>query len=494
MVNVNAYDKKSGTYDASVKNFLGMLKKSFKKRRDLFTLSRARKVTGGHPSQIRKWIPELVEQHKLRKVDAYFLGCSLTKPIVLSFDFGQVAICPTCNSELLWPPEDDEFVCDCGVEYIEDENGTWRHEPRIKFLAGGVFSVESFTTPGTFYTVDVTRRSCTCSHHLFRGAYCKHMKRVGLILTALLFEEVRSKNDSKSVSSQEFAVINAVLRRCFDPREYFGTASYMEVRNDVKKLYGLELTENQIGRTVSSVERDGMLERIQDPRSGMGSKTLITPNQRRLRQILDEVRERAIDGRWCREVTSHLPAGKEPFLAIDRVAHSNLALPHMPFTVGVQINYRVPKAIDVLVVVRLEGSQKVLGVSQTRLEGEDLLRCDLEINLPQEPAWRLRVELYREREGQWCPVDRYTSRQRIHAPTIKLERPKLWIVQSFSGKEKHYMVDTLIKSCSCPDYTYNRNHYCKHLQAVERIEKSLGIEYGTYTTKPEANPVLLRHQ
>ena len=40
----------------------------------------------------------------------------------------------------------------------------------------------------------------------------------------------------------------------------------------MKKLYGLELTEHQIERTVSSIERDGMLERIQDPRSGMGSK------------------------------------------------------------------------------------------------------------------------------------------------------------------------------------------------------------------------------
>ena len=97
------------------------LKAKFKKRKDLFTQSRACEVTGSHPHQIKKWLEEWVQHGKVRKVTAYFFGCRLDELIVQDFNFGEVAICPVCNSEIPWPPSYSRgIVCaNCGAEYIK---------------------------------------------------------------------------------------------------------------------------------------------------------------------------------------------------------------------------------------------------------------------------------------------------------------------------------------------------------------------------------------
>ena len=43
----------------------------------------------------------------------------------------------------------------------------------------------SFTDPSKFYTVDTFEKSCTCPNHVFRKAYCKHMKKVDDIVASI---------------------------------------------------------------------------------------------------------------------------------------------------------------------------------------------------------------------------------------------------------------------------------------------------------------------
>lgn len=111
-----------------MKKFEKKLEKTFDKKKDLFTQSRALKKTGSHPHQIKKWLPEMVRLHKLRKVNAYFLGCSPNELIVQDFGFGDVVICPKCNSEILCLLKGlSKVVCEkCGAEYDKDEKYRWR--------------------------------------------------------------------------------------------------------------------------------------------------------------------------------------------------------------------------------------------------------------------------------------------------------------------------------------------------------------------------------
>jgi len=47
-----------------------------------------------------------------------------------------------------------------------------------KFDELGLFEVESENHTGKYYVVDLMQRSCTCPHHRFRGAFCKHLHAV----------------------------------------------------------------------------------------------------------------------------------------------------------------------------------------------------------------------------------------------------------------------------------------------------------------------------
>jgi hypothetical protein len=110
-----------------MKEFEKNLRDSFTKRKDLFTLSRARKATGSNTEQVKKYLSELVRRGKLRKADVYFFGCPPNELIVQDFGFGEVTICPICNSEVSWPPEDlRRYVCgNCETEYVKSGNGRW---------------------------------------------------------------------------------------------------------------------------------------------------------------------------------------------------------------------------------------------------------------------------------------------------------------------------------------------------------------------------------
>ena len=40
----------------------------------------------------------------------------------------------------------------------------------------GLFEVESQKENGKFYTVDTLERTCSCPHHRYTSAFCKHLK------------------------------------------------------------------------------------------------------------------------------------------------------------------------------------------------------------------------------------------------------------------------------------------------------------------------------
>lgn len=121
--------KKQGIHPKSFKDFERELKRNFPKRRELITLTRIREATGKNPEQIKKYLRAMEQLHRIRRCPAYYLGCPTTELIVADFGFGSMALCPTCDSEILLPPGSSEVVCDCGVRYVKRPPSTWTYEP-----------------------------------------------------------------------------------------------------------------------------------------------------------------------------------------------------------------------------------------------------------------------------------------------------------------------------------------------------------------------------
>jgi len=466
LVVIKEYLKKQGIRPESFKDFEREMKRNFQKKRELISLTRIREATGRHPEQIKKYLSAMVELHRIRTCDAYFLGCPLTELIVVNFGFGDMALCPTCDHEVLLPSEGGEVVCDCGVHYVKRAPSRWVYEPRLRHLDRGEWELESLSTPGEFYTVNIFERSCSCPHYHYRGAYCKHMKKTAGLVATFIFKE--TMNGSNLPSHEGLAVITAAIRRWFDPREHMRMVTYRELRNDVEKISGLKLTTHGIARIISKFEEKGVLKRTQDPRQGVGCKTLIAINQWALRLLLKLGKEKISDASQ-EDIVSEPPEEERIFLKLDRVVHAGVALPHTEFKVGVHVNYWFPKPTGVRLDVRVGESRKVAGSLIARLNGESVVEFSLTPTPPTEKLWRLRLELCQQDEkGEWRPADQILSSQQIHTPTIKIHREGACKVESFSEPEKFYDVDVFRNWCSCPDHLYNLNR-CKHLRAVEKI-------------------------
>src|SRR4030067_2046188 len=103
MPRIKEYLDKHGIYPESFKVFEKELRRKFKKKKELISLTRIRKATGEHPDKIKKYLSAMVDLRRIRRCDAYFLGCSLTELIMVDFGFGDMAVCPTCNHDILLP-------------------------------------------------------------------------------------------------------------------------------------------------------------------------------------------------------------------------------------------------------------------------------------------------------------------------------------------------------------------------------------------------------
>jgi len=57
----------------------------------------------------------------------------------------------------------------------------WTEEMAVTPMGGGCYRVDSES--GRTYTVDVPGRRCTCADHRYRGAQCKHLRRVAIEIT-----------------------------------------------------------------------------------------------------------------------------------------------------------------------------------------------------------------------------------------------------------------------------------------------------------------------
>jgi hypothetical protein len=475
MAGIKEYLNNHGIYPESFMAFEKELRKNFQKKKELFSLTGIRQATRKHPDQIKKYLSAMVDLHKIRQCPAYFLGCSQTELIMVDFGFGSMAVCPTCNHEILLPSKDGLVICDCGVHYVERAPSKWTYEPRVNYLSDGTWRLESFSVPGKFYLVNPFARSCSCYHHHYRGAYCKHMKRAASLVASTIFSG--TKSDFSSKSNDALTVLTAVLRRWFDPRKHLRIITYRELRNEIEKISGLKLTTYQIANVVSKFEEKGVLKRASLPLPSVEGKVLITVNQCVLQQLLDYDTQKTED-LYPHCITFEFPIEK-PFLKLDIVDNADVILPETEFTMNINVNYSLPRPTDIRLEVQDMENQTVVGSLTVRLKGEDVASFSLTAKPLGKKVWRPRVDLYCLNEKNiWCQVDCYLSNC-FYSPTIKISESKrgVYEVESFSEPGKFYEVNLKQNWCSCPDHLYNSSH-CKHLKAVERINVTV-LECGS---------------
>jgi predicted nucleic acid-binding Zn finger protein len=465
---IKEYLDNHGIYPEPFKAFEKDLRKEFKKKKDLINLTRIRQATGKHPDLIKKYLSAMVELHRIRRCDAYFLGCSQTELIMVDFGFGSMAVCPTCNHEIVLPSKGGPVICDCGVQYVERAPSKWTYEPRVKYLGDGTWRLESFSVPGKFYTVKPFARNCSCCHHHYRGAYCKHMKKVASLIASTVFSVIDVFN---SKSNEALAVLAAVLRRWFDPRKYLRSITYRELRNEIEKISGLKLTTHQIASVVSKFEKKRVLKRIRLPLPCLERKVLITVDQCVLQQLLDYETQKSED-LYSHCFNVEFPVEK-PFLRLDIVDNADVVLPETEYTMNINVNYSLPKPTDIRIEIQDVESHVVASSLIVHLNGEDVASFSLTAKPLGKKVWQPRVDLYRlDEKNEWCHADYYLGNC-VYSPTIEINESKrgVYEVESFSEPGKFYEVNLKQNWCSCPDHLYNSSH-CKHLKAVERINDS----------------------
>ena len=325
--------------------------------------------------------------------------------------------------------------------------------------------MESLSASGEFYTVRPFDGYCSCPHHRFRGAYCKHLKQVIALVANIYFEKAKCNNNFKG--NEGLIVLTAVLRRWFDPRKKLKILTYRELGNEIEKL-GFKLDKSQLSRVVSKFAETQVLKRTYLRLPGVEGKTLISVNQKVLNQFFD-LDKQVIDS-FTQSFKVELPENRTPFLKLDRVETPDIMLLNRDFTLTVNVNYYFPKPTDVRLDVQDAESHVTVSSLTVRLNGEDVKSIALTPEPLEKRAWIPQVQLYcLNGKEEWNLADYYLLGRRIYSPTIKINKnvEGLYEVESFSQPRKFYEVDSIRKRCTCPAYTYN--HYCKHLQLIERL-------------------------
>jgi DNA-binding MarR family transcriptional regulator len=261
--------------------------------------------------------------------------------------------------------------------------------------------------------------------------------------------------------------------------------TFREVMNDLRKFYGMKVTQRQIANIVRELEENEIVERSRSTERGLGRATVVTLKPNRILQCLfngvklDREGESAFFrqdsdfNEWYEGILSDPPPPKEPFLEIDKVLHDSVALPNLGFTAQISVNYRLPDPTSIWLVAKEKGSFEVLGGTQTILEGEGVSYLTLNMVPPgNSKVWRFDVELYCMEGDKWLRVGTYRSRRQIHTPTIRLIKPGVWVVESFTDCGRFYLVEAEARNCTCPAYQYGLRP-CKHVLAVDTITKTL---------------------
>ncbi|MCL2287948.1 MAG: SWIM zinc finger family protein [Candidatus Bathyarchaeota archaeon] len=445
------------------------LKKSFKKKEDLFSQTRIRDKTGKNPEVIKRYIPALVELNILRKCDAYYLGCPLDQLIHVNFGFGDLLFCPTCNTEILPSSEDEELVCDCGIHYVKCDTYKWIYQPRVCYSGEGVWVLESFSSPNEFYTVQPFDGVCSCAHHNYRGAYCKHLKKNVEVIANIIFDKVITDKESKD--KEELLVITAILKRWFDPRKKNGVLTYREINNELEKN-GLKISKNRLVFVVSKLCKNQILDRPRVAMTSVEGKTLFSLNHEVVNRIV-ALGNQVIEG-YTQQFKVRFSEERVPFLKLDGVNNANVMLPNTDFNMVVNVSYNFPKPTNVRLEVLDKTTHIVTCSLNIRLNGEDVTSFNLNPVFG-EKVWIPQVDLYYlNGKKEWQLADYYLSGRRVYLPTIRknASRADVYEVESFSDEGKFYEVDLIDKKCSCPAYTYHHT-YCKHLQIVEKINSGL---------------------
>jgi hypothetical protein len=459
---------KHGIYSDSFRAFEKELKANFVKRQDLFTATRLRQITGRHPAQIKNYVEAAVELKIIHPVPAYYRGCPLTKLIIVNSLIGTIAICPSCNSEIIFS-EGQHIVCDCGINYVKHES-EWLYEPRSTYEGKGVWKLESLSIPGDFYTINLFDEECSCYRREKLGVYCKHLKKAARLTAIIMYSR---RNNLTSSSNEDLAVLTAVFRRRFDLRKYVNSVTYRELKNDLEKINGLVFTTNKIAHIVSRLKIFLNKTKSQD------NKILINVNERALEEF-----RKLENTNWQNplpEITNNIH-NEAPFLKLDRISNESIMLPFSDFSFCININYKLSDLTHIRIDVQDLESEEVTCSLTVRLKGEDIASFRLTPHPICREEWIPQVELYSLNDkNEWTLADHLLS-QKVYSPILIISKigDGLYKIQSFSEEGKFYIVDVFKKQCSCPDYVYNHN-YCKHLQAIEKFEikegkaDSLGI-------------------
>jgi hypothetical protein len=77
------------------------------------------------------------------------------------------------------------------------------------------------------------------------------------------------------------AVLSVVLRRWFDKSMRVRSPTFREVMNDLRKFYGMKVTQRQIANIVREFEEKEIVERSRSTERGLGRATVVTlkPNR-----------------------------------------------------------------------------------------------------------------------------------------------------------------------------------------------------------------------
>lgn len=70
-------------------------------------------------------------------------------------------------------------------------------QPEIIQLGRAHYAVGSSSHPGGHYTVDLGRTTCSCPHHIYRAAVCKHIKAA----RAQVAREMAAQLDTQQIFS-----------------------------------------------------------------------------------------------------------------------------------------------------------------------------------------------------------------------------------------------------------------------------------------------------
>lgn len=121
--------------------FQEKIKKTYSKG-EVITRNRIARDTGVNYNYVNRYTDRMANEHHLKRVKAFMLGCPKDKLVLFSSIIGNLALCGHCDSELPYPTDDVKTVmCPfCGAVYPREqwhaaEKDVWTYLTEINYYA-----------------------------------------------------------------------------------------------------------------------------------------------------------------------------------------------------------------------------------------------------------------------------------------------------------------------------------------------------------------------